>query len=155
MDYTLMKLIHIISAIILLAMGLVGAIYCWQNHEEPDLQVRKLAISSVIRTNWLFVTPALVLQLITGWSLMRSMALGFTTTWLNLTLMLYGVVCILWCAMVWLQISMVNTLKVALSENKDSKLTSYHTYYQYWLYLAVPTLTIVIIIFYLMIFKPA
>lgn len=154
MAYLLLKLIHIISSTILFGTGLGSAFYFWRSHRQTDLQARYFAVRNVVTADWAFTTPAVIIQPITGFALMQYMSLGFTAHWIMLTLLLYVFTGICWIPVVWLQIQMKKLLEQALSNNSSLPI-HYNRYYNYWFYLGWPAFSAVIVIFYLMVFKPA
>jgi uncharacterized membrane protein len=154
MAYLLLKLVHIISSTILFGTGLGSAFYFWRAHRQADLQARYFAVRNVVMADWMFTTPAVIIQPITGFALMHFLYLGLTTHWIMLTLLLYVFTGACWIPVVWLQIQMKKLLEEALSNNGTLPF-SYNRYYNYWFYLGWPAFTSVIVIFYLMVFKPA
>lgn len=155
MSYLLLKLIHIISSTILFGTGLGSAYYLWQAHRQLDLHARYFAVRNVVIADWVFTTPAVIIQPITGVALMHVLHLPFSIHWIALTLLLYVLTGACWLPVVWLQMKMEKILKVSIATNQNTLPKQYYFYYRSWLYLGWPAFTMVIIIFYLMIFKPA
>lgn len=154
MTYLLLKLIHIISSTILFGTGLGSAFYFWRSHQQNDLRARYFAVRNVVIADWVFTTPAVIIQPITGFALMHILSVGFSTHWIAYTIALYILTGLCWIPVVWLQIQMKKILEEALSNNSDTLPSQYHRYYNYWFYLGWPAFTAVIAIFYLMVFKP-
>lgn len=154
MTYLFLKLIHIVSSTILFGTGLGSAFYFWRSHQQSDLQARYFAVRNVVIADWAFTTPAVIIQPLTGFALMHILSLNFSTYWIALTLLLYVLTGLCWIPVVWLQIQMKNILEETLTKSNPSLPLNYYRYYHYWFYLGWPAFTAVIIIFYLMVFKP-
>lgn len=155
MSYQLLKLLHILSSTILFGTGLGSAFYFWRAHQQADLQARYFAVRNVVIADWAFTTPAVIIQPITGYLLMQILRLTFSTPWIIHTLILYLLIGACWLPVVWLQIRMRDLLKVALESNIPNLPKQYQFYYNCWFYLGMPAFSAVIIIFYLMVYKPA
>lgn len=154
MSYLLLKLLHIISSTILFGTGLGSAFYFWRAHQQTDLRARYLAVRSVVIADWVFTTPTVIIQPLTGIALMSILSLPLTTHWIMITFFLYVLAGACWIPVVWLQIKMKAMLQTCLLQNEPSLPSQYDVYYRYWFYLGWPAFIAVMIIFYLMVFKP-
>lgn len=155
MTYLLLKLIHVLSSTILFGTGLGSAFYFWRSHQQTDLQARYFAVRNVVIADWIFTTPAVIIQPLTGFALMHILSIKFTTHWIMLALLLYIFTGACWLPVVWLQIQMKKILITSLLNNNKSLPTQYYRYYNYWFFLGWPAFASVVVIFYLMVFKPA
>ena len=152
--YFSLKLIHILSSTLLFGTGLGSAFYFWRAHQSTDLKIRYFAARNVVIADWLFTTPAVIIQPVTGFLLLYFLHMPLNTTWVVISLVLYVFVGCCWLPVVWLQIKMRDQLAEALrAQTQLSK--KYMTYYKTWLLLGWPAFISVIAIFYLMIFKPS
>ncbi len=76
-----------------------------------------------------------------------------TADWIMVSSLLYVLTGICWLPVVWLQIRIRDMAETALRMNNDlPKL--YYRYMKYWFWLGWPAFISVLIIFYLMVFKP-
>lgn len=152
MYYFTLKLIHIISSTLLFGTGLGSAFYFWRANQSGNYQAMSFAARNVVIADWVFTTPAVIIQPITGFLLMYVLNLSVTTTWIILSLGLYVFTGLCWLPVVWLQIKMHQQLEHALANNE--KLPAiYYRYYRIWFFLGWPAFIAVIVIFYLMVFK--
>jgi uncharacterized membrane protein len=153
MDYNLTKWIHILSATILLGTGIGSAFYLFMANHEKDIASIYFAASHVVIADWLFTTPAIILQLITGVWLLHLTEYSLSDTWVLCALALYFFAGICWLPVVWMQIKMRDLAKAALETGAPLP-ASYWRLDMWWKlcgFLAFPAVTI---IFYLMVAKP-
>ncbi len=76
-----------------------------------------------------------------------------TADWIMVSSLLYMLTGICWLPVVWLKIRIRDMAETALRMNNDlPKL--YYRYMKYWFWLGWPAFISVLIIFYLMVFKP-
>lgn len=150
--YLLLKLIHILSSTVLFGTGLGSAFYFWRAHQGGDLPSMYFAARHVVIADWVFTTPAVIIQPLTGILLMMILNLHFTTWWIMWALGLYVLTGLCWLPVVWIQIKMRDMCQHALS-NQQELPASYYQYYHVWFVLGWPAFIAVMIIFYLMVFK--
>lgn len=153
MDLLVLKYLHIISATLLFGTGLGTAFHMTMAHFGGDLRAIVAVSRSTVLADWMFTAPAVVIQLVTGvWMAWR---IGYppTTGWLWLALALYLLVGVCWLPVVWLQIRMRRLAAQALSRG-EALPPLYHRYFRFWFALGWPAFVSVLVIFYLMIFKP-
>ncbi len=152
MYYLSLKLIHIISSTILFGTGLGSAFYFWRAHKTNNYQAMYFAARNVVIADWVFTTPAVIIQPLTGFMLMHIMGIPWNTPWIIAALALYIFIGVCWLPVVWLQIKMKNILEQALSTHEKLP-AKYYYYYRIWFSLGWPAFIAVIIIFYLMVYK--
>ncbi len=154
MDYLLLKWIHIISATILFGTGVGSAFFMFMANRCKDVSGIYFAVRHVVIADWVFTTPAIVLQLLTGIALTQSGGFGWDTFWIKGALLLYIVVGACWLPVVWMQIKMRNMAKQAL-ETGEPLPARYRKMDRWWIILGSLAFPAVVIIFYLMAVKPA
>lgn len=151
MDYNLIKTLHILSATILFGTGLGSAYFMWSAQRTRDAQVIAAVAQHVVRADWLFTTPTVIFQPLSGAWLVH--AAGYTWSgWIGISLGLYALAGLCWLPVVWLQIRMRNTAQTAALQNqslpqiywRDAKL---------WFWLGVPAFISIVAVFFLMVFK--
>ena len=64
--YAIVKVIHVISATILFGTGLGIAFFKWIVDRSGDVAAIRVVSERVVLADWLFTTPAIAVQLITG-----------------------------------------------------------------------------------------
>lgn len=153
-DYYLqLKLIHILSSTLLFGTGLGSAFYFWRAHQVGDLKAMYFATRQVVIADWIFTTPAVIIQPITGILLMLILHLQLTTTWILWALFLYVLTGLCWLPVVWIQIKMRDMCAHAIRQG-ESLPDAYFRLYRLWFTLGWPAFIAVMMIFYLMVFKP-
>ncbi len=114
MNYLLFKLIHILSSTVLFGTGLGSAFYMFMANRRKDIAGIYFATRHVVIADWLFTTPSVILQLVTGLILAQSLSLPLTEGWVSWALMLYFFAGACWLPVVWMQIKMRDMAKAAL-----------------------------------------
>lgn len=153
MDYLLLKWIHILSSTILFGTGIGSAFYLFMANRRKDLAGIYFATRHVVIADWLFTTPAVIIQLLTGIALMQSLGLSFSEKWILWALILYFFAGACWLPVVWMQIKMRDMAKAAI--DTGTLLPScYWVFDRWWIILGSLAFPAVIIVFYLMVMKP-
>jgi uncharacterized membrane protein len=153
MLYLWLKIIHIISATLLFGTGLGSAFYLWRADLSKNTQIIAFAARNVVIADWMFTTPAVIIQPITGFWMASLAHYPVSSFWILWSLFLYILTGVCWLPVVWLQIKMRNFALQALQENTDLP-KQYYIYRDAWFYLGWPAFISVLIIFCLMVIKP-
>lgn len=153
MHYLLIKYIHILSATILFGTGLGSAFYLWRANQSNDIAAMRFAAKNVVIADWIFTTPAVIIQPLSGFYLMSLLHYSLTSTWIVVSLALYVVTGACWLPVVWLQIKMHAMLQ-APDVDYATLPQRYHLYKKIWFILGWPAFIAVLAIFYFMIVKP-
>ena len=155
MDYLTFKTIHIISSTILFGTGIGSAFYMFMANRRKDINGIVFATKHVVIADWLFTAPAVVIQLITGIALMKIRGYPLNEEWILYSLILYFFAGACWLPVVWIQIKMRDIAKTAMDNNSDLP-ALYWKYDKWWLSLGMLAFpAIIIVVFYLMVFKPS
>jgi len=152
MTYSTLISIHIISVILLLGVGAGSAFYKFMSDRSGNLEVIVHTNKMVVLADWLFTTPSVIVQPITGVMLANHMGYSFDDYWLIMSVNLYVLAVILWIVAVLLQVSMKNLSVVAQKEN-NSLGKEYFRLVKYWTILGAFSAFAMAGIFYLMVFK--
>ncbi len=143
--YLWVKLVHILSATVLFGTG-IGTAYFMLRAYLADSEASMLDTSKhVVTADWLFTTPAVVVQLVTGLWLMREIGIPFDSTWFRLVLGLYVLTGACWIPVVWIQVRIRDL--VAGGAGRDDYRSLMHA----WIGLGIPAFSSVLVIFYLMV----
>lgn len=153
MDYLFLKLIHIVSATLLFGTGLGSAFYKWSADRSGDLAAMAQTNRTVVIADWLFTTPTVVIQPVTGLWLVHTMGIPLDQAWVLGAIVLYLIAGGCWLPVVWLQIRMRDLAVAALREGKPLD-KQYHRYARLWFWLGVPAFASMVVIYFLMVFKP-
>jgi len=153
MDYLTIKYIHIISSTILFGTGIGSAFYMFMANRRKDLPGIYFATRHVVIADVLFTMPSVILQLITGITLLNMSGYNLTDKWILVSLALYLFAGACWLPVVWMQIKMRDMAKEAL-DNESELCERYWKYDKWWLSLGSLAFPAIMIVFYLMVFKP-
>lgn len=153
MDYGLIKTLHIVSATVLFGTGLGTAFFLWSAHRTKDVRVIAGVARLVVRADWVFTTPAIIIQPLSGFWLVNEAGYSWTS-WVAASIVLFTITGACWLPVVWLQLRM-RKLAGDAAHNHSPLPSRYYQYAQIWFWLGVPAFISVLVIFYLMAVKPA
>ena len=152
--FSLYKTIHILSATVLFGTGLGTAFHMWRADRTGDVRVIANAARQTVLADWLFTTPAVIIQPLTGFLLMFEAGYALDEAWIMLSLALYVVTGACWLPVVWLQARMRDLAVAALDDGAELP-PLYRRYMRIWFALGWPAFLSVVAIFALMVFRPA
>jgi uncharacterized membrane protein len=153
-EYFLIKWLHILSATLLFGTGLGSAFYKWAADRSGDISAIAHTNRVVVIADWLFTTPTIIIQPVTGIWLLQLIGIPYSQGWVFVTIALYVIAGVCWLPVVWLQMRMRDLSLNAVKE-KQPLCPLYYDYARQWFWLGVPAFTAMIIIYFLMVFKPA
>jgi uncharacterized membrane protein len=153
MDYLFIKYIHIISSTILFGTGIGSAFYMLMANHSKDINSICFATRHVVIADWLFTTPSVIVQFITGIWMVQDAGYSYSDIWITWGLSLYAFAGICWLPVVWLQIKMRNIADQAHRTGQDLPLR-YWGMNKWWISLGALAFPAVMVIFYLMAQKP-
>lgn len=153
MDYLLLKWIHILSATILFGTGIGSAFYMFMANRRKDVAGIYFAARHVVIADWLFTTPAVIIQLLTGIGLIHAVGYEYTDFWIMWGLVLYFFAGACWIPVVWMQIRMCDMAKHALEAGEPLP-ERYWKLDRWWIILGSLAFPAIMVVFYLMVFRP-
>ena len=145
--YLWIKLVHILSAAVLFGTGMGTAFFMLRAYLSRNDEAMAVTTRNVVLADWIFTTPAVVVQLATGLWLTEMLNISFESAWFVAVISLYIFVGFCWLPVVWIQIRVRNL--VASGAGRDE----YKNLMRAWAGLGVPAFSAVIVIFFLMISK--
>ena len=145
--YLWLKLVHIVSATILFGTGLGTAFFMLRAYLAGSDETLAATTRSVVLADWLFTTPAVVIQLLTGVWLMRTLNMPFDSTWFVVVIGLYVFVGICWVPVVWIQVRMRDLIASGAAKSELRPLM------RAWILLGIPAFASVLLLFFLMVSK--
>ncbi len=152
MSYETLLALHIFSVIVLLGIGGGSAFYKFMADRSTQVDVIVHTNRLVVLADWLFTTPAILFQPISGVWLMKITGYTLETHWLFVSIMLYAFATLMWIVAVYLQMKMKRLSIQAQKERKPLD-KAYAKLVKYWIWLGIFSASAMGIVFYLMIFK--
>ena len=153
MEYLALKWLHIISATLLFGTGLGSAYYKYMTDRAGGIKAITITNRNVVIADWVFTTPTIILQPLSGIGLIYLYGYSFNETWIWLSIILFCIAGLCWLPVVYLQIVMRNMSERSL-QNNTSLPKKYWRYAHIWFWLGVPAFISIIAVFGLMVFKP-
>ena len=151
--YVWLKTIHILSAAVLFGTGLGTAFQMWSAHRGGDARAIATVARTVVRADFWFTTPAVVIQPATGAALIWLSGIDPWAPWLVAVYALYLFVGACWLPVVWLQIRARDMANLAVRAGQPLP-AAYDRTMRLWFILGWPAFAAVIVIFWLMAAKP-
>jgi uncharacterized membrane protein len=154
MEYLIVKWVHILSSTVLFGTGLGSAYYMYFASRTRDPRQIAGVVRQVVLADWIFTTPTIVLQPASGFYLVRLAGFDMSSLWLAGSVVLYLVAGAAWLPVVWMQIRMRDLATDAV--RLDTALPAlYWRYLRMWVALGVVAFVSLVVVFYLMVAKPA
>jgi uncharacterized membrane protein len=154
MAYLWVKWLHILSSTLLFGTGLGIAFFMWMAHRRRDPVLIAGTSRMVVVADACFTAPAIVTQFVTGLWLAHRLGIGLTTFWVQAALALFFFVGACWLPVLWLQIR-ARDLALAAVRAGAPLPAAYYRVMRWWFWLGWPAFFGVIVIFWLMVSKPA
>jgi len=151
-NYLLLKMIHIISSVVLTGTGAGIAFFMFMGYKSNSIEALLVVTRLVVKADWIFTAPAVLIQFITGILLMDLLNYSFTSIWFYWVMTLFLLVGICWIPVVVLQ------YRLREYAIESVELGEFHPQLKrimkIWTSLGFIAFTLIIVIFWLMIFKP-
>jgi len=152
-DFLLIKWIHIISSVVLVGVGFGSAFYFYFVNRTRNVIAIAEVSRLVVRADFWFTTPAVILQPLTGIWMVSLSSYSLIESWLIVTYVMFAVAGLCWLPVVWLQIRMAKMALKAMQETANLPV-KYWYYARWWEALGMIAFPAMLIIFYMMVFKP-
>jgi uncharacterized membrane protein len=152
--FLLVETLHIISAAVLFGTGLGTAFFMFRSRYAQALEARLQAARTTVLADHLFTAPAVIVQPATGAFLVWQAGYGWTETWLVWTYGLYVLAGACWLPVVAIQIRLKRMLAHSLATGEPLP-AAYDRLLQVWFVLGWPAFLGLLVIFSLMVAKPA
>jgi len=138
--------------VLLFGTGLGSAFYKWMADRSRNLEHIAITNRNVVLADWIFTTPTVIFQPVSGIWLAYLAGIPLATNWISISLALYVLAGICWIPVVWLQIRMSKLADAAL-ETKSPLNEDYWRYARLWFWLGVPAFSSMVLVVFLMVFK--
>lgn len=151
-NYLLLKYLHILCAFVLAGTGAGIAFFMLMASRTRNIAVIASTARHVVIADWLFAAPAIIGQFITGSLLMKKLQYSFESPWFMAVFSLFVFIGCCWVPVVLIQYRLK---KLAVEAERTGLLpNSFHRAMKYWIALGIPAFTGILIILWLMVFKP-
>jgi uncharacterized membrane protein len=154
MEYVIAKWIHILSSTLLFGTGIGTAYYLFCASRARNPLIVAAVAKNVITADWIFTASTVIIQPLTGFYLVYLGGIPMTSRWIAWSTGLYLLAVACWLPVIWLQIQL-QRLAARASEEKSELPDLYWRYFRRWIALGIPAFIALLIVFYLMVAKPA
>lgn len=152
MLYLSLKTLHILSMLLLFGTGLGSAFYKWMADRSGNLAHIAVTNRHVVLADWLFTTPTVIFQPISGLAMASLAGYSLSSDWIAISLALYVFAGACWLPVVWLQIRMQRLSAEALAQQTELP-AAYWRLARCWFWLGLPAFTAMLLVVALMVFK--
>jgi uncharacterized membrane protein len=150
--YLLLKWLHILSSTILFGTGLGIAFFQWMTWRSGDVAAIARVTRLTVVADFVFTTPAVIAQLVTGFALLNLLSLPWTTPWVLVALLLYALTGACWLPVVAIQIKLARIAAAAHAAGTGLP-AEFARQMRIWFILGWPAFLAVLAIFWLMVRK--
>ena len=152
MEFLIIKWVHILSAILLFGMGLGSAFYKYFTDRSGNIEAIAVTNRLVVKADWLFTSPTIIIQPLTGLWMLHLLNISLGTTWLWLSLLLYFIAGACWIPVVVLQIRM-RDLSQQCAATRQPLGGDYQRMVRTWFWLGIPAFAAMVAVVWLMVVK--
>jgi len=153
-EYVIIKWLHILSSTFLFGTGVGSAFLMFTANRSQNVRHMYFALRHVVIADWVFTAPSAAFQLASGLYLTRLGGFSLTNTWIAAALCLYVLIGACWLPVVWMQITMRDMAALALSKKKELP-DRFWIYDRWWIILGSLAFPAMLVVFWLMVAKPA
>ena len=154
MDYLWLKIIHILSATLVLGTGLGIAFFMWTAHRTSEARVIAAVARNVVIADAVFTAPGVLGLFVSGLLMANELGLSVFRGWTGLSLALFVFV-----GLCWLPVLVLQKIAWRLAAQADAAAAplppAYFRVMRWWSRLGWPAFGAVIVIVGLMVLKPA
>lgn len=153
-SYLVVKYLHILSSVLMVGTGFGTAFYLFFANRSGSLPAISVVSRLVVRADTWFTTPAVIFQPLSGLWLMYQAGWTLETGWILTSIALFLFTGLCWLPVVWLQIRL-RDMAVAAQQGGSELPPRYWRYARIWEALGYPAFIAMMVVFYLMVAKPA
>jgi uncharacterized membrane protein len=154
MDYVTVKWLHILSSTFLFGTGIGSAWYMLFANISRDVRAIAVVSKYVVIADIVFTATTAIVQPLTGFYMIHLAGYPLHSRWIMWSLVLYVIAGACWLPVVWLQTRLRDLAQEAAGTNKPLTPRYWH-YFKIWVALGVPAFFAFVVIFWLMVAKPA
>lgn len=153
--YLLVKTLHILSSVLLVGTGFGSAFYLFFVNRTGSVPAIAAVSRLVVRADWWFTTPAVLFQPLSGLWLVHTAGWAWNTPWVMVSVTLYTIAGLCWLPVVWIQIQMHRIATESAAHGHSTLPPAYWQYARAWEYLGYPAFVAMVVVYFLMVNKPA
>ncbi|WP_322044484.1 DUF2269 domain-containing protein [Paraburkholderia sp. J67] len=153
--YLTIKTLHILSSVLLVGTGFGTAFYLFFANRTRSVPVIAAVARLVVRADWWFTTPAVLFQPASGLWLAHAAGWPWRSPWLVAALALYLLAGACWLPVVWLQLRLAELANAAHEARAATLPARYWQYAKLWERLGYPAFIAMLLVYFLMVFKPS
>ena len=150
--YFFIKLVHIVSATVFLGTGVGTAFFMLTAWLSGDTAAIRVTSRHVVLADWIFTTPAVILQLATGLWLTSFLGISYASAWAVAALAMFALVAACWLPVVWIQIRLSRLIGATAAGEALPR--QFFALMRIWIALGIPAFLLTLALFWLMVFKP-
>jgi uncharacterized membrane protein len=147
-------MLHILSATLMFGTGFGTAFYMFFTNRTRNVIAIAEVTRLVARADWWFTTPSVIIQPLSGLWMIHLAGFPFNSSWIVWSIALYALAGACWLPVVWLQLRMRD---MALSATRvgEPLPSRYWRYEKIWTALGCPAFAALLVVYWLMVHKPA
>lgn len=150
--YLTLKLIHILAAVVVTGTGAGIAFFMFMANRSNNPQAIYVTAQHVILGDWFFTTPAVITQIMTGLLLMNFQGYSFSSPWFYWVVALLIFIGCCWVPVLRIQYRLRELAKISIESNDI--IPEFKSLMRTWTILGIPAFLAILVIFWLMVFKP-
>jgi uncharacterized membrane protein len=154
MEYLVVKWLHILSSTFLFGTGIGSAFYMLFTSISRDVRAIAVVSRTVVLADWIFTATTVVIQPVTGIYMIHLAGYPWTSSWILWSIALYFVAGACWLPVVWIQLKMRDMAQIAARDNTELP-AQYWRSLRVWVALGIPAFFALVVVFWLMVAKPA
>jgi len=150
--YFVAKLIHILAAVVVTGTGVGIAFFMFMANRSNNPQAIYITTQLVVLGDWLFTTPAVIVQVASGLYLMHILGYSFSSDWFYAVAGLFTLIGLCWLPVLKIQYRL--RVLAAESAKRNQISGEFKSLMRVWTLLGLPAFAAILVIFWLMVFKP-
>lgn len=150
--YLVLKLIHILAAVVVTGTGAGIAFFMLMASRSNCPQAIYVTTQHVVLADWIFTTPAVIIQIISGIILMNMQGYSFSAPWFYWVVGLFLFIGLCWLPVLRIQYKLRELAKISVDSNQVTP--EFKSLMRTWTLLGIPAFLAILGIFWLMVFKP-
>jgi uncharacterized membrane protein len=154
MDYLAIKWLHILSATLMFGTGFGTAFYMFFVNRSRNVAAIAVVTRLVAKADWWFTTPSVIIQPLSGLWMIYLAGFPMSSMWIVWSVALYVLAGACWLPVVWLQLKM-RDMAINAARTGAALPERYWRYEKIWTALGFPAFTALLVVYWLMVHKPA